>query len=323
MTFLDEEDDFTEEEKLALEAETDLPPPDEEDEDAPAFPTEPEAAADKPDPDPADKPEEQEVPDGFARFQDMHKDKSAEELLRIAYQQNAARSEARGQQKESEANLNSLMQRITQTREAKSQEVAARREAFNQELRDDPDAATQRLHDDMLNREEQDAEAAQWNEYVGAQTQMTRNAIHDFDNVAPQLMSFAVEGLGYTPEMVQQAHDHRDILALNMARQFSNIANAWETDPAGNLALNEHGQPVPRGGQTQQPVANTQANDTLSRIENTPANPASSLSSARGNPSPSGPKSLQKRAEEMLAMPDAEFGQLDDKELDKLLEKLG
>src|SRR5690606_22337613 len=96
-----------------------------------------------------DDEEEEEDKASFEAFLAKHKDKSPEELLRLAYQQDRARAAARGQEKdarrqaeETSRALASVLERMERARQQKLQELEARRRQFEEDLRADPDAAT-------------------------------------------------------------------------------------------------------------------------------------------------------------------------------------
>lgn len=274
----------------------------------------PAEAEPEPEPEPGESADSGESDDDFAAFAEKHKGKSPEEILRIAYQQDRARAQARHEAKEARREgqqaaqtLQQLIQRIEQARQQKVQDLAQRRQQFDAELRDDPDAATRRLHDQLLVREHQEFEKQAWAHYVREQTRLARESIPDFDAVAPQLIRYGVEEAGYTEDEVRNAADHRDIILLNKARMFDALVKQGVVDPTGKL----------KGADAQ-----SQQRSNLQRAGNIASKAPRTLSDARGARAADGAQSLVAKARELADMSDDLFMQMDDRELDRVLREL-
>lgn len=254
----------------------------------------------------------------FAAFTAKHASKSPEELLRIAWQQNKARSEARRGERdartaaqEAQARVSEIAERIRQAREAKAKELQERDRQFQEDLKADPDAAAIRQHRETLEREARDLQERQWGEFVEAQRSLTREAIPDFDEVQADIVRYAIEERGYSPQEVMRAADHRDILTLDKARRFDALVKAGVIDGRGTF----------RAAPTPAAAAADRARTIVG--SRTPANAPRSLSDARGVRPKTGARALHDKASELLALNDADFSKLDPKELDSILRELG
>jgi hypothetical protein len=233
-------DDFltAEESDVLKELEWDetLPPPDNSAEGAPpaddpaAAPAEPAAkaapAADLPDPE-------------LAAFLDKHKGKSAEELAKIAYDQqkrsNAAAASARTAAK-SVADFQARLQAAADRVEAVRVEKETKRQQFEQQLRDDPDAATKALHDRMLGDEEQLAERELFQARQEHARGIFAQAIPDADRHLPAALDFARE-FNYTDDEIGAISDPRDMVMLHLASVAGRMVKAGLIDVQGNILM--------------------------------------------------------------------------------------
>lgn len=327
--------DLTEDEELLLRNETPLPEPGDADKGAG---TDRDRDHD-PDHDPDVDGEEGEKPKGadtpaggtadpepdpeadFAAWSAKHQGKSPEDLLRMAWQQNKARAEARRGERDARAGasttqerLDALTTRIREARDAKQRELTERHAKFQEDLKADPDAVAIRQHEESLTREARDHQAQLWGAFVEEQRTLTREAIPDFDDVQAEIVRYAVEERGYTPQEVMAASDHRDILTLDKARRFDALVKSGVIDGRGTFrSAPTPGQPSASPAERARQIISTKP----------PANAPRSLSDARGVRSKTGPRALHDKAGELLAMSDADFAKLDPKDLDTLLRELG
>jgi hypothetical protein len=280
--------------------------------------------------------EEAEADDSFKAFLAKHKDKKPEDILRLAFQQDAARreraTEAKRHREEAETHsrtLQTLLQRIEQARQAKAQEVAQRRQSFDDELKADPDAATRKLHEEMLRREQQELEARQWNDFVETQRRAFDETIRKetgkgMQDIREDLFRYAVEDGGYTPEEVSRASDARDLITLDRARRFMGLVKAGVINMNGEINPNYRAQPAPQQPATQQQPQSLQARgqEALARSARMAQQAPRTLSDARGG-NPNAQKSLRARAEEILNLDMKDFGKLvESGELNSILRDL-
>jgi hypothetical protein len=185
-----------------------------------------------------------EAKESFEQFAAKHKDRTPEELLKLAFQKEQARKSARFDAKQARDIVTDLRDGLQKRAAART--TASRWPSGRSSTRRWPrtrTAATMAF-ERQQERERQEAEAADWQGYVAAQTEICERAIPRFREVAPEMMQFGVERLGYEPLQVQNAHDSRDMIALYMASRFDRLVQAgvvsfdgrWSTQPAAPAA---------------------------------------------------------------------------------------
>jgi hypothetical protein len=235
-----------------------------------------------------------EAKESWEQFAAKHKDRSPEELLKLAFQKEQARKSARFDAKEARDVVtqirDGMQRRLADSQTRRNQE----RDRFNQTLAEDPDKAAQMAFDAVQNKEAEEEQAREWQNYVGQQTQITRNVIPNFEAVAPELMSFGVERMGYEPGQVQAAHDARDIITLYFASRFDKLVQAGIVDMEGRV-LNASAGAAPAAAAAA-PAGQGRA----------PRTPPLTMSSAPGSGGGNA-KSLKDQAQDILTMSDADF----------------
>jgi hypothetical protein len=235
-----------------------------------------------------------EARESFEQFAAKHKDRSPEELLKLAFQKEQARKSARFDAKEARDVVSQIrdgmQKRLADSQQRRNQE----KDRFNQTLAEDPDKAAQMAFEAVQNKEAEEEQAREWQGYVAKQTEITRSIIPNFDTVGPELMSFGVDRIGYEPGQVAAAHDARDIVTLYFASRFDKLVQAGIVDMEGRI-LN--------GGQPTAGAAPVTAPNGQSRA---PRTPPLTMSSAPGNGG-GGSKSLKDQAQDILTMSEADF----------------
>lgn len=233
-----------------------------------------------------------EAKESFDQFAAKHKDRTPEELLKLAFQKEQARKSARFDAKAARDVVSDLRNGL-QKRAADRQQTQAKEKAdFKAKLAADPDAAVEEAFDRQQQREREAEEAREWEGYVATQTELCRRAIPEFERVAPEMMQFGVERLGYEPLQIQNAHDSRDMIALYMASRFDRLVQAGVVDFNGRLLDPAAAAPADTGADTSGGRPARQAPRTLS--------------AARGNGG-GGAQSLKDQAQDLLAMSDADL----------------
>jgi hypothetical protein len=275
----------------------------------------------------ADK-EEDTAADPLAEFMAKHKGKSPEELLKLAFNQDKARRERDAEAKSAKQAKEQAAQRLAQIAKAMADEQQARerqrlaeKRQFEEELKSDPDAATKRLMERQHARERQEEQQRQWDGFVQTQTQLFAERIHNeigksLEEIGPDLMRYAVEEGGYTPQEVAAAADHRDLLTLDRARRFSAAVKA------GYLLPN--GQPNPKAfsGQQGGSYPAQRGQESLARASKMADQAPRTLSDARGQQA-DGRKTLVKKAEEILSMRGDDFAKaMDSGDVMRLLREM-
>lgn len=234
-----------------------------------------------------------EAKENFEQFAAKHKDRTPEELLKLAFQKEQARKTARFDAKTARDVVTDLRDGLQKRAAARAQAQHTDRAAFDETLANDPDKAATMAFERQQQREREEAEAHDWQGYVTAQTQICETAIPAFKEVAPEMMQFGVEFLGYEPQQVQAAHDSRDMIALYMASRFHRLVQAGVCTFDGALA---NGGAAPAADAA--PAATTPA---------APARQAPRTLSAAAGGAGGGSKSLKDQANDLLAMSDADF----------------
>jgi hypothetical protein len=291
----DEELSAAEEEALRAASEAHVPPPiTSEGEDGEPAPAAQEPAAGEGGEPTVDVNAEADAAAGqsFEDFAAKHKDRSPEDLLRLAFQKEQARRSARYDAKEARKVVTDLRDGLQKRQADRAALQAAERRQFDETLANDPDKAATMAFERQQQREREEAEAAEWQHYVATQTELCERAIPRFREVAPQMMQFGVSRLGYDEAALANAHDSRDLIALYMASQFDRLVQAgivdFEGRPTGLLPA-----AAPAAGQAPAQQAPLRQ-------------PPRTLSSAKGAGG-SGGQTLKDQAADLLAMSDEDF----------------
>lgn len=213
------------------EANADLPPPEDGEQRPPADDTAP-APADPPapaEPKPEDdKPTEDKAPpeptdeEAFKAFLEKHKDKSPEELLRLAHDQSKRANAEAFQRRQTGDTLKTLQARVADAVKRgadRRAEIARKREDFDKRLKLDPDSATKEVFERQLADEEAAIEADEQGARIDAAVGLAREAFPEFDQVAPYTRNFATTL--YSPEEVDAIDDGRHLIVLELARRFA------------------------------------------------------------------------------------------------------
>ena len=230
-----------------------MPPPDNSAEGAPP-------AADAPAPDAAPTAPETalaaaapaapaaDIPDPeLAAFLEKHKGKSADELAKIAFDQqkrsNSEAARARTATKtvtDFQARLAAAAARVEAVRTDKE----AKRQAFDEQLRNDPDAATKALHDRLLGEEESAAEQQLFQARQEAARGVFAQAIPEADRHLPAALDFARE-FNYTDDEIAAISDPRDMVMLHLASISGRMVKAGLIDVQGNILMAPQGEAPP------------------------------------------------------------------------------
>lgn len=225
--------------------------------------------------------------DDFAAFVAKHKDRSPEDLLRLAFQKEKGRRAAAYDAKQARETVtqlrDGLQQRMADLRQRQESDAAK----FKARLAEDPDAAVTEAFEATQQRERELAEAEAFQSYVAQQTEITRQIIPRFDDVAPEMLQFGIDRIGYDEMGLRNAHDARDMMCLYMASRFDKLVQAGVVDMEGRVLQQAAPSPV-----RQPPVATRTPPTTLSAI---PGNGGG------------GSKSLKDQASDLLNMSEADF----------------
>jgi hypothetical protein len=231
-------------------------PSDEEGEAAPAADSKPAPAAPVADDDAGDDDAGDDPREELEGFLAKHKGKSTEELLRLAFQQQKRANRAEFDSRTSTANLQNVLAKIQEKRDARVNALKNEREQFKQKVETDPDAALLEAHERNLSEQEraelQQLDAEEFEARASAAIELASSVIPDFQTRAPQIRGFGVE-LGFSPQEVDGIVDGRQIVALHLASIAGNMIRAGIIDTSGRFtalpesAVEQAGNAPPRG----------------------------------------------------------------------------
>lgn len=246
--------------------------------------------------------------DEWRSFLAKHKDKSPEDLAKLAFQQQKRANREAYDSRQSTERLNAMLDRIQQARDARLQEVANRRSDFDKKVQDDPDAALREAHAERLAEEERSINEAAEREAFSVRArqaaEIAAQAIPNFHEEAPKIGRWAQDEMGFSSEEIGSIVDPRMIVTLHLARMAGNMMRAGILTPQGkfaNLPTAVKEGDGDKGG-------NTQRRTQFSRQP------------ARGSQVA---KSVEQRMADVANMSDADFDKLSDAELEALLSQEG
>lgn len=279
-----------------------------DDDDAPEPQDKEAAASDKSQDANADAGDEQDNAGDWEAFLAKHKGKSPEELAKLAFQQQKRANREAYDGRQSHERLQSLLDRIQQTRDARLQEVQQKRTDFDKRINEDPDAALREAHSERLaEQERQIAEQADREAFQARAAQaidIASRAIPNFHEEAPKIADWAQNEMGFTAEEVAGIADARMIGTLYLARMAGNLMKAGIINPDGTM------------GQLPQSVKSN-SNGTEGNAQR---RSSFGKQPARGS-QPS--KSFEDQLEDVANMSEADFAKLDDAQLEALLSQEG
>lgn len=282
----------------------DLPPPDDSDElpkgDGEPEP-EPKSEQDS-QPDADDGGDDDDANDELRRFLAKHKDKTPEQLVELAFQQQKRANRAEFTERKTREDLSTVLSRIQAARDAKINAIAERRRAAAEKVENDPDAALLEAHEALLKREESEElgalDAAEQEARAAAAIELAASCIPDFAQRAPQIRQFGID-LGFEPSEVDSIMDGRQIVTLHLASIAGRMMQAGIIDTSGKFLQ------LPEAAQEQEQSPPTRGTG-FNRA------PARSAKASR---------SVSDQLADIANMSDEDFEKLDDKELEDLLRK--
>lgn len=309
------DDELTPEEEALLKTDA-LPPAEEEGEgtvaDAVAEAEAQPAAETKPaEPTPADPPAaETPTPEAdedaaLAEFLEKHKDKSPEELTRLAFQQSKRASREAAQNRQTRDQVSALADRARRAAEARQStaaDIEAQKQAFRERLTTDPDAAVTELFDSLQNNR---LAAADANVIAARQEEAIAFAdthIADFGNQWTGMKGLANE-LGYSDAEMDNIDDGRALVVLSLANHAARLMKAGIMDRAGNIDMSKV------------PTADLAPVDPRLAAPSPQPTMGGGRGGAKTNPS------VTEQLNDLLSLSDEDFNKLDPKVLEDLMRK--
>jgi hypothetical protein len=263
------DEEFTPEEEAALTDANALPPAEDEgegtvedalaaagqaktEEAAPA-PKEPSAEAPKPaeveDPKPTVEEDAAAEERDLAAFLEKHKDKSPEELARLAFQQSKRANKSEATNRQVNQRLQAIGEQaraLAERRQRLATEAPQRKNAFREKLASDPDAATAELHDAIIDRELTEAEEAARGARFDEAIAFADSHIPEFGKQWPQMQALAKE-FNYSDAELDAIDDGRALVMLSLANHSARLMKAGIMDRSGNIDISklQGGDPPP------------------------------------------------------------------------------
>lgn len=244
--------------------------------------------------------------DEYQAWLKANEGKTPEEIARLAFQQGKRANREAFQARRTGETIQQFQTRLSgaiERAEARRANLADRSRNFQQKLETDPDGATKEVFQSLAEREAAEIDREEDEARMDSALAFARQAIPDFDRIAPQIMQFA-EGMGYSKAELAGIRDGRDLAMLEIGRRFQGLVNAGICDIMGR------------------PLSAPPAVASTDPRLQPGADPVSTLSSAAARP-PGGGKSAQQQAEDLLRLSDEDFDKLDPKQLEELQRALG
>lgn len=279
-----------------------------DDDDAPEPQDNKAAAPEQPQDTNAEAGDDQDNAGDWEAFLAKHKGKSAEELAKLAFQQQKRANREAYDGRQSHERLQSLLDRIQQTRDRQMQELQQKRADFEKRVNEDPDAALREAHSERLaEQERQISEQAEREAFQARAAQaidIAARAIPNFHEEAPKIAEWAQKDMGFSPEEVAGIADARMIGTLYLARIAGNMMKAGIINADGTMGS------LPQAVQTN---GDGRTND-VQRRTSFGKQPARGAQVA---------KSFDEQLSDIANMSDEDFGKLSESELEALLSQEG
>tara|TARA_B100001250_G_C19666346_1_gene729429 strand:+ start:92 stop:958 length:867 start_codon:yes stop_codon:yes gene_type:complete len=229
------------------------------------------------------------VDDEYVQFKDRWAKKTPDEIIDGLWNQNKARREARKNEKSTKQDLQDVLDKIETAKKDRLEKVAEDKKNIEHNFQVDPIKATKNYQITQAEQQLTQGEYEDKRKLYAWHTQELYKRRPDFPKHAKQIVEWGLKK-GYTQEELNDRYDYRDLEIM-----YDNYM--LET------------------GQKSEPAI-------VSDFDRAKTNNApTTLSSVRGAKSGKN-RSLKQRATEALEMPDEDFNDISDKELDNILRSL-
>jgi hypothetical protein len=159
---------------------------------------------------PAPAPSEDEE---YQAWLKANEGKTPEEISRLAFQQSKRASREAFQARRTGETMAQFQTRLTgalERAEARRANLADRTRGFQEKLEKDPDGATKEVFQSLADREAAEIDREEDDARMDSALAFARQAVPDFDRLAPQIMQFG-EGMGYSKAELAGIRDGRDL----------------------------------------------------------------------------------------------------------------
>jgi hypothetical protein len=251
------DDEFTPEEEALLKDDTTVPPAEEGGEgsvddaiaaaqpaaEAPKEGEEPKPAAAAPAegesaPKPADAaPVVDDEEKALADFLEKNKDKSPEELARLAFQQSKRANKEAAQNRQTRERVGVIAARVknaAEQRERLATSLPEIKAKFREQLEKDPDAATTALFEALVDNQLSEADAEVQRARVDEAIGFAETHIPEFGKNWPGMHELARE-VGYTDDEINAIDDGRPLVTLYLASLAGRLMKSGIMDRFGNI----------------------------------------------------------------------------------------
>lgn len=306
------DDEFTPEEEALLKDDNALPPAEEGgegsvDDAIAAAPVAEPAAASPVEGEPAPKPAEavpavDEEEKALADFLEKNKDKSAEEVLRLAFQQSKRANKEAAQNRQVREKVNVIAARAKSAAEQRDRlatSIPDLKARFKEQLETDPDGATTMLFEALVDKQMNEADGEVQRARVEEAIVFADTHIPEFGRNWPGMHELARE-LGYTDDEINAIDDGRPLVTLYLASLAGRLLKSGIMDRFGNLV-------------------------NVPQVETTPVDPRLAAPDPQrtlggtGARSTRGSATVEQQLNEIANMSEEEFSKLDPAMLDALL----
>jgi hypothetical protein len=292
-----EEDGETVETAVAEAGQTETPAVEQpKTEEAPAATETPAAAT----PTPSDEEAENAA---FAEFLERNKDKSPEELARLAFQQQKRANREAAENRTTRDRVNQVAERartIAAQRDQARASLPELQQQFREKLAADPDAAVAELFDKLQNEKVAKLDEAARSARLDEAVVFADQHIPEFNKQWPEMHGLAKE-FGFTDQELDAIDDGRTLVMLSLANHAARLIKGGLMDSRGNLTAGAMPTTTPVDPRLAAP------------------NPQPTLGNGRGGAKTN--PSVAEQLQAMLDMPEEEFAKLDPKVVEDLMRK--
>jgi hypothetical protein len=237
----------------------------------------------------------------LAAFLEKHKDKSPEELARLAFQQSKRASKEAASSRQVRSKVSAIAGRAREAAERRERLAGAApdlKAQFKARLSEDPDAATAELFEALLDSKLQEADDSAREARVEEAIHFADEHIPEFGRSWPGMLEIAKE-VGYSEDEINAIDDGRPLVVLYLASLTGRLMKSGIMDRFGNILNAPQPQPVPLDPRLSAP------------------DPQRTLGG--GSRGVRGAQTIEQQLAEIASMSDEEFDKLDPATIDALL----
>jgi hypothetical protein len=183
----------------------------------------------------------------LADFLEKNKDKSPEELARLAFQQSKRANKEAAQNRQTREKVGVIAARAknaAEQRERLATSLPEIKAKFREQLEKDPDAATTALFEALVDKQLSEADAAVQRARVEEAIGFAETHIPEFGKNWPGMHELARE-VGYTDDEINAIDDGRPLVTLYLANLAGRLMKSGIMDRFGNIVNVPHIETTP------------------------------------------------------------------------------